>query len=79
MSVELEELLNDYDELKCIQKLKKDLAKYRFEKSYLLKEEKNQVKLLSIHSQCRLIHKFKISFFLFCFRRKYCKYWADQF
>ena len=51
---ELEELLNDYDELKCIQKLKKDLAKYRFEKSYLLKEEeKNQVKLLSIHSQCR--------------------------
>ena len=52
---ELEELLNDYDESKKqIQKLKKDLAKYRFEKSYLLKEEvKNQVKLLSIHSQCR--------------------------
>ena len=47
MSVELEELLNDYDELKCIQKLKKDLAKYRFEKSYLLKEEKNQVKYAS--------------------------------
>ena len=47
---ELGELLNDYDELKKqIQKLKKDLAKYRFEKSYLLKEDKNQVKLLSIH------------------------------
>ena len=65
---ELEELLNDYDESKKqIQKLKKDLAKYRFEKSYLLKEEKNQVKLLSIHSQCRLMIKFTISLFFVLF------------
>ena len=46
---ELEQLLNDYDESKTqIQKLKKDLAKYHFERPYLLKEEdKNEVKLLS--------------------------------